>query len=447
MQITIHRGIDQIGGCITEISTADTRIFIDMGDNLPGNGEPLSEEEKTQLVGDLFQHNKRQYEAVFFTHSHSDHVGMLHLIPRSIPLYMSQGTYDVLHIKQEIGLKMKEYGSTVSDNHSVSSDPAMMIERLDACSTWQRHTPGLIPSPITIGNIKVTPYFVSHSSYDSSMLLIEAEGKKILHTGDYRGHGYLSGELLPTLEEHIGQVDYLITEGTMLAKKDINETESVISDRMYDVMGSFKYVFVLVSSTDVERLAAVDSATKRRMRMLVSCSLTYNRMLEYFKDKTNLVDRGICDFNFYKYSLSKESTKLISKMRREGFSMLVGPQYGERVQQIRSHFDPAQTLLIYSSWDGYYKIPEQVALNPAYKEFRELFSYVIDLHTSGHADAATITKVIKAVSPREGIIGIHKPENTSLTSLDLPDSLKAKIIPENTQPDCVTIQYKLRGER
>jgi len=36
MTITIHRGINQIGGCITEIATASgTKILIDLGHNLP----------------------------------------------------------------------------------------------------------------------------------------------------------------------------------------------------------------------------------------------------------------------------------------------------------------------------------------------------------------------------------------------------------------------------
>lgn len=35
MKITIHRGIDQIGGCITEIATEKARILIDLGQNLP----------------------------------------------------------------------------------------------------------------------------------------------------------------------------------------------------------------------------------------------------------------------------------------------------------------------------------------------------------------------------------------------------------------------------
>lgn len=45
MKITIHRGLEQIGGCITEISTETSRVFIDMGQNLPGNGEQTTPEQ------------------------------------------------------------------------------------------------------------------------------------------------------------------------------------------------------------------------------------------------------------------------------------------------------------------------------------------------------------------------------------------------------------------
>lgn len=34
MKITIHRGIAQIGGCITEIATEKVRVLIDLGQNL-----------------------------------------------------------------------------------------------------------------------------------------------------------------------------------------------------------------------------------------------------------------------------------------------------------------------------------------------------------------------------------------------------------------------------
>ena len=65
MDIKIHRGLEQIGGCITEISTATTRIFIDRGQNLPGVGEPTTAEVDRQMVEDIFAQNRKEHEAVF----------------------------------------------------------------------------------------------------------------------------------------------------------------------------------------------------------------------------------------------------------------------------------------------------------------------------------------------------------------------------------------------
>ena len=50
MTITFHRGLDQIGGCITEISTATSRIFVDMGQNLPGNGEKTTPAQDKEMA-------------------------------------------------------------------------------------------------------------------------------------------------------------------------------------------------------------------------------------------------------------------------------------------------------------------------------------------------------------------------------------------------------------
>ena len=53
MIINIHRGLEQIGGCITEISTENSRVFIDMGQNLPGNGEQTTPEQDKEMVEDM----------------------------------------------------------------------------------------------------------------------------------------------------------------------------------------------------------------------------------------------------------------------------------------------------------------------------------------------------------------------------------------------------------
>ena len=45
MKLTIHRGINQIGGCITEIqSSSGIKILIDLGHNLPDGGGPAEDE-------------------------------------------------------------------------------------------------------------------------------------------------------------------------------------------------------------------------------------------------------------------------------------------------------------------------------------------------------------------------------------------------------------------
>ena len=60
-----------------------------------------------------------------------------------------------------------------------------------------------------------------------------------------------------------------------------------------------------------------------------------------------------------------------------------------------------------TTWEGYYTIPEQIAANPGYKNFRELFYNIVDIHTSGHADKTTIKRVIETINSKEVIV-IHK---------------------------------------
>ena len=231
MNIKVHRGLDQIGGCITEISTASSRIFIDFGLNLPGNGEPTTPEEDEALVTQIFEQNKKQNEAVFYTHGHEDHVGLFEHIPDDIPQYMSEGTKGLLEIKYDVlyegaDLKVNELLEKKCDSQEYSDAVNKLIYADNKCKLlnkieiWKRTSPRKSPETICIGDIKVTPFFNCHSIYDSHMFLIEADGKRIWHMGDYREHGYMGKGLIPTLKKYATDIDVLITEGTMLKRKD-----------------------------------------------------------------------------------------------------------------------------------------------------------------------------------------------------------------------------------
>lgn len=418
MKIKIHRGLDQIGGCITEIWTDSSRVFIDFGQNLPGNGKPTTPEEDALMVADIVENNEKEHQAVFYTHAHEDHVGLFRYIP--LEQYIGEGSKELLLIKYRTLLERyemaidechqlqegsKENEELQEENYRTTKD---LIDKLKAFKTWKRTALKESPSPITIGDIRVTPFFTCHSIYDAHMFLVEADGKRIWHTGDYRQHGYMGKGLFPMLRRYATDIDVLITEGTMLKRKDKCIHECEVSRKMESVMQAFKYVFVLTSATDIERLGSINHATKKTKKPLCIMSLFMKRTMEFFTERQSSLSRGLFSFAPLYYT-----DKLYGKLKRKGFTIVVGTSQADKVKKLLDRLPQEETLFIYSTWVGYYKNAEQVKANPKYKEFREMFYNVVDIHTSGHADKVTIRKVIETVRPKE-VICIHKEAGATL---------------------------------
>ena len=214
--------------------------------------------------------------------------------------------------------------------------------------------------------------------------------------------------LLPMLRRYATDIDVLITEGTMLKRKDKCIHECEVSRKMESVMQAFKYVFILASATDIERLASIKMAAKNTQKPLCILSLFMKRTMELFTERESSLSRGLFSFAPLFYT-----DKLYGKLKRRGFAMVVGTSRADRIKELLDKLPQEETLLIYSSWDGYYKNAEQVKANSKYKELREMFHNVVDIHTSGHADKATIRKVIETVRPKE-IVCIHKEAGATL---------------------------------
>lgn len=400
MSITIHRGLDQIGGCITEISTATSRVFVDMGSNLPGSGQQMSKEEEHEFVANLFSQNQKENEAVIYTHAHEDHVGMFVHVPENVPQYIGEGSRELLLAKYRTLLKVP---LSVDEVACVKEK----IRRLEAFHVWKK--PRRRPKSFYIGDIAITPFFSCHSIYDSYTFLIEADGKRIWHTGDYREHGYLGKGLEKVLRAYAKDIDVLITEGTNLKKPEKCIHERKVSSKMSHVMQAFKYVFVLASSTDIDRLAAIKEAAKYAHKELYINSAYMKETMRIFTERESKVAEGLYEFH-PKFATERS----FDKMKREGFVLVTGVSKMTDVKSMCEHLPDNETILIYSSWDGYYKTPEQVKVNPMYKMFRDSFNNVVDIHTSGHADRDTIKKAIDIVNPKDEVIVIHKEADASL---------------------------------
>ena len=168
MIITIHRGSHQIGGCATEIRTENSRILIDAGSELDGNA-PLKIEGVTEGTS--------KCNAVLFSHYHGDHIGLLDTVNNDIPLYIGNISLEII--------KMQNKRQKLFDESNI-----------------QRIKPYYTAKPMVFGDIKVTPFMVDHSAFDSHLFIIEAGGKRILHTGDFRNHGFRGKGLIPTLTKY-----------------------------------------------------------------------------------------------------------------------------------------------------------------------------------------------------------------------------------------------------
>ena len=418
MKITIHRGLNQIGGCITEIqSLSGTKILIDFGHNLP-NGNDAAEDtyECPENIDELL----KGCSAVFYTHYHGDHLGFAAEVhKRGVPQYMGPlAIRMMLHLNRHMTF--------------AESLKARAEENLEALNEFRSFS---ILDKVHIGDISITPFSVSHSAPDSYMFLIECDGRKIFHTGDFRDHGYLGKGLYPMLEKYIipAGIDVLITEGTnvgQISKSVIPEEE--IRQQLQEIIQKYKNIFILGSSADMDRLWSIHEAHRMAFtgRPLV-CDGYQKDMIEIFADKFRKSER------YYRFNLTDiydfrpDNRKLLDWIRDKGVTMLIrnSGKFQDILNLLLPDCNPEETCLVYSMFRGYIN-PEHKAYNPVIHNFVNQFPNFEYCHTSGHASKECIEKVCTLVNPKIAVIPIHK--ESSFTNLNLPENIQTKIFEGDT---------------
>ena len=376
MTITIHRGTHQIGGCVTEIRTGQSRIFIDFGAELP-EPDGTQAEEKLSIPG--LTEGPANCDGVFFTHYHGDHIGNIHRILPEIPLYMGQAAQRIsLLLNRRLQKAYKYHPDSFEDKSST----------IDALQRARLCEDGV---PVCVKDVKITPYRVDHSAFDACLFLIEAEGKRILHTGDFRDHGYFGAELADTVKK-IGKVDVLICEGTVLSRSgEAVMTEAELEVRARQMMAGHRNVFVLCSSANIDRIRAFYRA-KPDNRPGV-CDFYQKQILDAVEDfdptagKPYQFDWVIPDAQW--------NDKLHRWMEREGFLMFV--RANDRFKAIMEPYR-GNCKVIYSMWSGYLR-------KPTIQSFLSGYDWE-SLHTSGHATTDAIRSLVAVLDPGT-IIPLH----------------------------------------
>lgn len=429
MRITLHRP-NQIGGCITEIvSSKGTRIFVDLGHNLPkgdqeSEDEYASEKAITDLIGDA--------RAIFYTHIHGDHFELFRYVPDWIDQYIGPLAHEIIMTKYR----------HMSNATELKENCLKCLKKLELVKEYRKGR------PITIDDITVTPFQVSHSSADSYMLKIKCDGKTILHTGDFRGHGYMGNGIYKVIDKfHIaGNVDILITEGTNVD----NNTKSILPEYVLkkefkEVFRQYKNTFIICSSTDADRLESIYSANKESVRRPFIVD-TYQKDILCLIDKYAENEKLLYHFNINDIcSYSPSVEKMDNMMRCHGFVMLLrcSEKFQSYLEKILPWCKPEETCLVYSQYHGYIDKREgNTAFNQKLydfvEQFRERGCFVKeDLHTSGHASKQDLVRLCEQVNPKV-IIPIHKDEKADFASI-LSDELRARVCEYEYSMDGVDI--------
>ena len=396
MEIKIHRGTDQIGGNIVEISSdvPETRIILDCGRNLPPLDDPKAPD-NIEIEG--LTYGDSTYDAVFVTHHHADHCGLLGRVNNDIPIYMSDVTKGVLEV--------------ISD--FIDSRPLLAVETVKE------------GQDIFIRGMKITPFKVDHSAKGAVMYLVEADGKRLLYTGDFNG---IAEEEYASL----GKIDAMLCEGTNIEIMNDKTEENVQLDAENIMKQTKGQVFVLCSTTNINRIQAIENACKNSKRKMAidpfMKAVLKEVKYELSEKPVGFVPYGIDEeekprtykhFNsrdflgLDKFVKEKDLTLMVRQSmggfleklcaKKAGLSYKTMKELGDLMPTLIERKPLSDSTLIYSIWSGY-KETERT------REFlnlcHNLGMEIKDLHVSGHAYRAQLEAAIKRIDP-DILIPIH----------------------------------------
>ena len=421
MTATIYRGTREIGGTLIELCADDTRLILDAGYPLFLNGNPIDDsvaklppEELLALgvlppINGLYQWDSPDIDGVVISHAHLDHYGLLKYIHPDIPVYLSTGTKKLIEVTQLF---------KICEQYSINAQQFKMYE------------------PFTIGAFSIKPYLMDHSAFEAAAFEIQAKGKTVIYSGDFRGHGRKSVCLDSFIRQVAKQADVLFTEGSMVARSDEktiteDELEIAVAD---ELRGKSGIALFQSSSQNIDRLVSFYRATLRLGKTFVVDVYTANVLHELHAFGNNIPYPSYEKIKvFFPYRITQRVFNEIGREYAKRFSayhipkeklasmqndvvMLVRPS----MQKDLERCNLSGGTFFYSMWQGY----RDSAYQQIFENWLDTkgFSKVF-LHTSGHAKVSDIQRLIDGLEPKK-IIPIHTMRPSAF--LDYSDKVELK---------------------
>ena len=393
MRIRIHRGTKEIGGTCIELEAQGKRIALDVG--LPLDA---TEGDHQRLLPDVpgFRAPDDSLLGVVISHPHQDHYGLARYIRPEVPIYIGQSAHDILSA-----------ACVYVPNGHACSNPRFIADRRS----------------IDIGPFRVTPYLVDHSAFDAYALLVEADGKRIFYSGDFRGHGRKQALFEALLRRPPEDVDVLLMEGTTIGRTGTGmgfPTESDLEGEFVEAFEETEGIhFVWASAQNVDRIVTIFRAAKRSGRVLLidlhtavvleatgrdsipQSSWDEVRLYVPQSQRVHILKNALFD-DLHRHGKNRIFPEALPALSKRAV-MLFRPMM-RRDSGVQSVLEGAG--FSYSMWEGYLKDGSGRRM-VEWLEAQGIPWRVI--HTSGHASVADLERFAEALAPRR-LVPIHSFE-------------------------------------
>lgn len=384
LSLTVHRATNQIGGNCIELRSGDERLVLDLGRPLDASNDavgliPASLDVLTPAT-------------ILISHPHQDHYGLLEEAPAHWPVRCGEPTRRLMAITANVT------GRTIPQT----------IEPWNSGAAF------------TIGPFQITPLLTDHSAFDAHMLLIDAHGRRVLYSGDFRQHGRKSALVERLMRSPPADIDVLLMEGTNLGSDKPCVTESDLEDRFVRLFrGTPGRVFVAWSAQNVDRTVTIYRACLKTGRTLV-VDLYTAEVMEMLAEFGRLPAPGwrqvkvVMTAGLRRRYGGADGDAFADRMAKLGMSAAALESSSEPLvvmtrpslirDFIRKDVKPtADDAWSWSQWRGYLDNADGAAVR---SWFDAAGAQAEHIHTSGHASPSDLREFSMAMSPKT-MVPIH----------------------------------------
>lgn len=390
MRVRIHRGAREIGGTCVELEAADERIVLDLG--LPLDAAS-SEDAVLPTIPGLGTPKDGSLLGVVLSHPHQDHFGLIAKADPSVGVYAGKVAAAIL-------------------------DAATFFSPSGLRLTSAGHLEDRVP--LMLGPFTITPYLVDHSAFDSYALLVEAGGRRLFYSGDFRAHGRKASLVRKLVANPPADVDVLMLEGTRVRVDDrdpIGLDERAVELAMAETFGSTRGLAVVFSaSQNIDRLVSTHRACVRAGRRLVID--LYTATIAAATERDTIPQPGFPGLRVYipnrqrilvKRSGEFERANALRQHRifpdeiRDRASQSVVLIQGSTLPELAQANCLEGATAIWSLWPGYL---DQPSGRRTKRLLEDSGVPLVHIHASGHARVEDLQALAEAVAPSR-VVPIH----------------------------------------